>query len=147
MNRSEKCRRLEERIEALLDGELSGNEEAALLRHIGMCERCASVRAGAEEIRAALAAGERPEPLRPVWAAVSERFDPTIHPRSSMAFRFGATFAVAAGIIIGLLLGSMSASSTTETGGVWSKLGSTITTQSESSLDQIYLSEFNGGAS
>ncbi len=146
MNRVE-CRRLEERIEALLDGELADAEQAALVRHIGSCEKCAAVRAGAKRLHAALAAEKRPEPLRPVWAAVGDRFDRAIGPRASTAFRLAATFAAAAGIILGLFIGSLTGPSAAGNEGTWSDIGSTLGAESGTSLDEIYLSGFDGESS
>jgi len=48
------CRDQEERLDALLDGELAGDERAALLEHVDACPACAETRDELERTRAAL---------------------------------------------------------------------------------------------
>ena len=79
------CRVNPERLSALVDGEVSGDEREALLAHAEACERCGRELEALRTLREGVAALGAPEPVSPgeweqVWSGVRERLPVGLRP-------------------------------------------------------------------
>lgn len=96
-------------LQAFHDGELGGNERAAVEAH---CERCADCRNELAELKktaALLASAPAPELPRTVWHRIKP--NRSREPRLKPAFAFAAG---AAGIALGVLIGPIQTTTTAE---------------------------------
>ena len=135
---------VEDRIQACLDGELPPREEAEVRDHVKRCETCRAAWDEMEAIAALLSADSAEGPGRSLWPGVRDKLRAERSPRASVAFRIGASLAAAAGILLGLYMGSIevngdSLSAATDAT-VWSEYGSLLGTESGASLDDLFLS-------
>ncbi|MFH1680143.1 MAG: hypothetical protein ABIH26_05790 [Candidatus Eisenbacteria bacterium] len=132
------------RIRACLDGELAPEEAERVRTHCARCDACGREWSEIEGLYRTLAADAASEPPRPVWPAVRERLAERRFRLPRIPFAVGASAAVAAGLLLGLLLGSAARApeSTTESG--WSEVG-TLLTDAGTSLGDLYLTELSNG--
>lgn len=135
---------VEDRIQACLDGELSPREEAKIHAHMKNCEACTAIWTESVGVCEILSADHAGDPIRPVWPSVRRRLREERSSRTGIAFRLGASFAAAAGLLIGLYMGSIDLSggiAGTETDKeTWSEFGSLLGMESDGSLDNLFLS-------
>ncbi len=135
---------VDHKIEACLDRELSPQEKAEVHAHINQCDRCAALWKESEKVRAAFAADKSDGPLRPVWPAVQDRLIESRLSGRGIAFRLGASVAAAAGLLIGLYMGSIDVTGngkmTQMEEETWSEFGSLLGMESSGSLDNLFLS-------
>jgi anti-sigma factor RsiW len=136
-----------DKIRACLDGELAPDEAARVRAHCARCRACHRAWTEIENLYRILESDTGAEPLRPVWPGVRERIG---EPRRGLArfpFAVGASAAAAAGLLLGLLLGSVGETLGSRAESSWSEVG-TLLTDSGTSLDDLYLSGLaNGGES
>lgn len=130
---------VEDRIEAMLNGELARDEDRLVRDHCAACVDCRKNLERSLEVRRLL---ELYPPLVPsvsLWPAVSLRLARERAP----LYRFAATMALAAcavaGVSLGVYLGQPDASPRAEEG-LWSVLESTVVVDSPG-LHTVYLNE------
>ena len=120
-------------LQAYFDGELSPAEAATVEAHGRVCGECREVLAELAAVQERLAF-DRPSTIQaPMWPAVAARVERESSHRLGPAFTFGAVAACAAGIVLGLLVGTPSASQQasseqvvwTSASQLWSESGST----------------------
>jgi anti-sigma factor RsiW len=128
-----------DRLQALVDGELSREEERTVRDHCRECERCASLLRDAEEVYRRL--GDLP-PARleeSLWPAVQGH----VHGRAAgrnIPLAVGASAMAAAGILIGLWIGpAFAPRSATESETTWAEMGSLLDDGTVPTLDTVYL--------
>ena len=133
---------VEGRLQAWLDGELDESDSAAVNRHVESCERCAGALRELEALRGAITADAESEPLRPMWPAVKAAAYPVSRTRFGFSFGLATSLAAAAGLVIGISLGSFgnepAAIVETESEYAGSMLGS----DEILSLDEMYVTAF-----
>ena len=97
----------ERTIQAMVDGELSGDDSRRAVEHCDGCPLCARLRDELTGVGDALRADQDVAPLRPVWPEVSARLQGRGLPRFNPSFAFGAALSVTAGVVLGVYLGSV----------------------------------------
>ena len=137
----------EERIPALLDGELGAAGKEQVLAHIESCDRCRRALREHEAIHAALDEAAPAGPVRPVWPEVRRGLGRRGPLPFGIPFPVGASIATAAGILIGVSLGGfLQAGQDPRQETTWeAEAGSIITVESGSTLDEIYFSDSENG--
>jgi anti-sigma factor RsiW len=133
---------VEERLQAWLDGELDESESAAVKRHVESCGRCAGALSELRALREAIADDAESQPLRPMWPAVRAAAYPVSRTRFGLSFGLATSLAAAAGLVIGISLGSLGETPVvgveTESEYAASMLGS----DEILSLDEMYVAAF-----
>jgi len=142
-------RHVDDRIPAYLDGELKADEAERVLAHCRACASCGRVLDESTRVMERLRAAAAPDPARSFWPYVRAEIARAAERRLGPAFAFGATAAVAAGIALGLLVGTVdrpaTAISTEET--IWTTVGSTMFGDSQVAFGDSYLSFSDDGGS
>lgn len=136
-------REIQARLRGFVDGELPQDLAHEVRAHLDDCAECASELAALRAVQDALLAVPDATPIAPMWNAVrrrrerpSKRFSWTLALRTSA---FGL-----AGVLIGLLLGTVHPASTeAESTDLWTDLGSTYGTEAGSSLSDEYLTQLD----
>lgn len=131
-----------DRIQAFLDGELGEDEAGAIDRHVASCGGCSEELERAKAVRGALSADAEASPLRPMWPAVKSRMYRESRPGFSLSFGFATAVAAAAGLVIGISLGSRGMEPESDET-VYT--GSIMGTEEILSLDQVYVTAFEEG--
>lgn len=133
-----------DRIVPCLDGELSPREETEVREHVKSCAACAAVWKESEEAAALLEADAPGESAPPIWPAVRAKLREKRSGRITVAFRVGASLAAAAGILLGLYIGSIrfddAYRNATADSSAWTEFDSVLGTESDSPLDGLFLS-------
>jgi anti-sigma factor RsiW len=124
------------RIQAWLDGEISGDEAREIESHCKSCESCGKLWREQLEIREVLGADPAADPMAPMWPAVEKSLRGRGVPGFGFSFAFGTTAAAVAGLALGVFIGSVS--TTNGEGDIWSEIGSTMTAESGMASD-VYL--------
>lgn len=96
-------------LQAFHDGELRGNELAAVEAHCKQCAECRNELTALAETTALLAAAPTPELSRTVWHRVKP--NRSREPRFRPVFAFAAG---AAGVVLGILIGPIQMTATAE---------------------------------
>ncbi|MBM3320881.1 MAG: hypothetical protein FJY73_09425 [Candidatus Eisenbacteria bacterium] len=136
-----------EKIRACLDGELAPDESAWVRAHCARCETCHRAWTELENLYRILESDAGAEPLRPVWPGLREHIAEPRRGALRFPFAVGASAAAAAGLLLGFLLGSAEGWLVSRAENSWSEVG-TLLTDSETSLDDLYLAGLaNGGDS
>jgi anti-sigma factor RsiW len=134
---------VEDKLEAMLDGELTRAEASAVRAHCTGCKKCGAALGELEMIDGALEMEREPSPLRPMWPAVREALVHPSVPRFGFSFGLVTSAAAVAGVVLGVLLGSLDELpehplEAAETYSVGSYLGD----DSVPTLDEIYVASF-----
>jgi anti-sigma factor RsiW len=134
---------IDDRLQAWLDAELSGAEAEELERHVERCARCSEALEEAKAVLEALRSDRDAEPIHSMWPAVRARVAPSGARRFGFAFGVATSLAAAAGLIIGMVLGSSGdlpqSQATVDSG--YSE-ASLMSDNSMAGLDDIYVSAF-----
>lgn len=131
------------KLQAWLDGELPRAEGEELERHVEGCARCAEAVEEAKAVLEALRSDADAEPIHSMWPAVRAAIAPAEARRFGFAFGLATSLAAAAGLIIGIALGSsgdLSQSPAAVDSGY--SEASLMGDDSLTSLDEIYVSAF-----
>lgn len=137
-------RHVEDRLQAWLDGELSEAEGAKTRSHVESCAQCSRALKETEATLKALRKYEDAEPLRPMWLAVRAGMAAGARPRFGLSFGFVTSAAAAAGLIIGIMLGTPGRSSAPlEENGSEYSIESTLDDGTVMTLDDMYVSAFS----
>ena len=133
---------VEDRIQALLDGELPDAEAAAVKAHCDGCERCGRALTDLRAVRRVLETDRDASLFRPMWPAVRDGLARRSSPRFGVSFGL-ATSAAAAGVVLGILLGSPREVPRypSEVSGTYAE-GSFLGDDSVPTLDEIYVDSF-----
>ncbi|RPJ42746.1 MAG: hypothetical protein EHM19_09960 [Candidatus Latescibacterota bacterium] len=139
------------RLQAFADGELSPGEAERVRAHSAACPACARALAEIESVNAALNAYEETRLPPSIWPGLAERLERRRPFFWSVPFAVGASAAAAAGLLIGLWLGSAAglgggqAALAGETlRGDWSEVGSLLS-GAGTTLDDLYLADASNG--
>ena len=143
MSEAEK-RHVDDKLQAWLDGELSENEGEKIRSHVDSCAQCSRALRETEATLEALRKYEDAVPLRPMWPAVRAGMAAAARPRFGLSFGFVTSAAAAAGLIIGIMLGTPGRSSapTGENGSEYS-VESALEDGAVMTLDEMYVSAFS----
>jgi anti-sigma factor RsiW len=140
---------IDEKLQAWLDGELPRSEAEELERHVERCARCCETLEEAKAVLEALRSDGDAEPLHSMWPAVRARIAPGGARRFGFAFGVATSLAAAAGLIIGMALGSTGdlRQSQESVDSAYTEV-SLVGDDSLAGLDEIYVSAFdeNGGS-
>lgn len=139
------------RLQAFADGELSPGEAARVRAHSAACPSCARALAEIESVYGALAADKETQGLPSIWPGVAERLERRRPFFGSVPFTVGASAAAAAGLLIGLWLGSaaglaggQAAPAGEALRGDWSEVGSLLS-GAGTTLGDLYLADASNG--
>ncbi len=129
-----------EELQALIDGEMEETRAAAVEQHCLTCTSCRQAHDDLVAVYDMLAADPPPEPLRPMWPRVMQGLHPAPTPRFGLSFAVGTSALTAAGIVLGILLGSLGAQSpASQQQDIWSAIGSSIMIESDETLFENYM--------
>ncbi len=131
---------VEDRIQAMLDGELNDREALPVREH---CDVCSSCRGALEEslaVREMLSRDASPRMLRPVWPEMANRLSGKGPTGNRRTFALATAVAILLGLSLGLFIGAPSRTAQTESD-LWSHVGSTLTGDS-STLSSAYIGGF-----
>jgi anti-sigma factor RsiW len=132
---------VEDRLQAWLDGELAEADEE-IRNHIDRCESCSKALQEARAVQSALRADSDRPPLRPMWPAVIGAMSREARPRFGFSFGLATSFAAAAGLVIGLALGSSDKLPQRVEQEDSQHAGSLLGDDDVLTMDQIYVSGF-----
>ncbi len=128
-----------DRLQALVDGELSPEEERTVRDHCEQCERCGSLLREVEDVYRRLGDLPPADLEESLWPVVQGRLRGRTA-RRSLPFAVGASAMAAAGILIGLLLGPASGTDPAAGGETtWAEMGSLFDESTVPTLDTVYL--------
>jgi len=119
---------IEHRLQAYLDGELSEANVAAVEAHVAECASCRAALDELRELQALLVSDAAPELGESLWPRIAEQIAPK-KPWWSTAFGLGTAGAAVAGIVIGVMLGLGSPTSSTPASvdeNLWSAIGASV---------------------
>ena len=135
---------IEQRLEAFVSGEATAEEAARIRAHCDECPDCRRALTEAQAVWGVL--GEAAPPALPasLWPVVEARIERQRSPRARLTWALGASAAAAAGLILGIVLGSqfLGAPGAWEQE-TWTQVGSLIADGGESTLDEVYVSGFS----
>ena len=131
------------RLQAWLDGELPEAEAEEVRRHVKGCACCSEEQEAVRAVLGALRSDAGAEPMRPMWPAVRARIAPGAKPRFGFSFGLGTALAAAAGLIIGIALGTSGDLQQTGTAAESQyEVESLLDGDSVTTLDEVYVSAF-----
>ena len=133
---------VEEILQAWLDGELGEVEAEAVRGHLAECESCSKALQEAKTVLSALSAEAETSPLRPMWPAVKAGISPAPKTKLGLSFGLATSLAAAAGLVIGLSLGSPGEAPLEGFEADSEYAGAILGTEDILSLDQMYVSAF-----
>jgi len=136
----------QQELQALVDGELDESRATAVQQHCLDCTDCRQLRDEFLAVYEMLDAAPSPEPLRPMWPQVRQRLHPEPTPRFGLSFALGTSALTAAGIVLGIFLGSLGTRSyDSQQQDIWSALGSSIMVETDATLFDTYMSDTDTG--
>jgi anti-sigma factor RsiW len=132
---------VENKLQALLDGELGDVESEAVRGHLAQCKSCSKTLEESKAVLSALSAESEASPVRPMWPAVKAVISPAPR-RLGFSFGLATSLAAAAGLVIGLSIGSPGEApvESPETDSEYTD--AILGTDDILSLDQMYVSAF-----
>ncbi len=139
-----------DRLQAYLDGELPRVDADAVHAHIRTCPGCARAWREHEAVWKSLSAELTPSPPPSLWPSIHARLAPAVSRRMRTALAAGGLAASLAGLVVGILLGSVrQVPQVTWQEETWTQVGSLLADESGTTLDDVYLAaaaERDGGA-
>ena len=139
MKSSRQCD-FQRKIPALIYGELPDDEANEIREHCRTCPACRSEIREFSAVQGMLESQPVSEPIRPVWLQLLDQLEPSTRPWSRPVFAFGTGLAAAAGMLIGVLVGSMTSQVEEDQYlDTWSTVGSSITQDPQYGLPNVYL--------
>lgn len=133
-------------IQALVDGELGEARAAAVRQHCESCSDCRQIREGCVAVCDLLAADLPPELLRPMWPQIRNELHRVSARRFDLFFAAGTSALAAAGLVLGILLGSLGAPARDrQQQDIWSAIGSSLTGEARGALSGTYVPSGDSG--
>jgi len=127
-------------IPALIYGELPEDEASQIREHCQTCPACRSEIREFSAVQDMLESRPVFEPIRPVWPQLLDQLALSTRPWSRPVFAFETGLAAAVGILIGVLVGSMTSQVEEDQYlDTWSAVGSSITQDPRYGLPNVYL--------
>lgn len=121
------------------DGELPEAEAQAVAEHCTICAECSRLLTDFEAVRVSLAADLQLAGPQPVWPLVASRLQHERSRRIGPMFALGTTAACAAGIVLGLMLGTPPSQSSTENDSVaWTSVDQIRSGSGSASLLDVF---------
>jgi ferric-dicitrate binding protein FerR (iron transport regulator) len=131
-------KRMQHKIQACLDGELSAAQVAEVRDHCAQCPECEQLWRETERLWRIVAAGAAPPLGRSLWSGIHSRLAQRPPSWLPYATAGAGALVLAAGLLLGLRLGAV-VDSGRDTGTTLLEEGSLLVEGSEPTLDRLYL--------
>ncbi len=133
-------------LEAFLDGGLPLQRADAVRAHCDSCASCQNVLDELRAVRELLQSDAISGPLRPMWAAISDRLRASRAPRFRLSFALGTSTVALVGVVLGLILGSFGGrTSDVQADSFATGVVVTLTGEESSTIAGMYLSNLEEG--
>ena len=140
MDRAE-MNHIEEKIRAYLDGELPPAEADGIREHCRSCPRCGRALEESKALHRVLEADAALDPPQSLWPLVRARLERQDGSGLRLWFALSASGAALAGLLLGVILGSLEESRDSWQQETWTEVGSLLAGGAETTLDEAYLAQ------